>query len=146
MMLEFLTPKMSVERPVQVLPRRPLTSFGFGHRIFEKSSGDAVSHFPRGAHRGAMRIAMEEATQPDLRRSERGWKLFMLLPRMLLHRPGRRGNVSKTKLTSRFDDFSAGHWDVLISASEAWTFRRRRHRRPEDDGERRVVRALMLVQ
>ena len=72
----------------------------------------SVPHFLRGAYRGAMRIAMEEATQPDLRRSER-------LPRMLLHRPGRGGNISKTKLTSRFDDFSAGRWDVLVSASEA---------------------------
>ena len=51
-----------------------------------------------------------------------GWKLFLLLPRMLLHRPGRGGNISKTKLTSRFDDFSAGRWDVLISASEACDF------------------------
>ena len=95
----------------------------------------SVPHFLRGAYRGAMRIAMEEATQPDLRRSERGWKLFLLLPRMLLHRPGRGGNISKTKLTSHFDDFSAGRWDVLISASEACDIgaivdraRRRRHR------------------
>ena len=73
----------------------------------------SVPHFLRGAYRCAMRIAMEEATQPDLRRSERGWKLFMLLPRMFLHRPGRGGNISKTKWTCRFDDFSAGRWDVL---------------------------------
>ena len=37
----------------------------------------SVPHFLRGACRGAMRIAMEEATQPDSHRSERGWKLFL---------------------------------------------------------------------
>ena len=96
---------------------------------------------------------MEEATQPDKRRSERRWKLFLLLPRMLLHRPGRGGNISKTKLTSRFDDFSAGRWDVLISASEACDIgaivdraRRRRHRRLGDDVKRGAARALTLVQ
>ena len=37
---------------------------------------------------------MEEACQRDPVRCERGWKLFMLLPRMLLHRPPRGGNDS----------------------------------------------------
>ena len=71
-----------------------------------------VPHFLRGAFRNAMRIAMEEATHAQAGQHERGWKLFMLLPRMLLHRPPRGGNIPKNKLVSRFDDFSAGRWDV----------------------------------
>ena len=42
----------------------------------------------------------------------------MLLPRMLWYRPPRGGNIPKNKLVSRFADFSAGRWDVLIRASE----------------------------
>ena len=66
-----------------------------------------VLHFLRGAFRNAMRIAMEEATHAQAGRHERGWKLFMFLPRMLLHRPSRGGNILKNNLVSRFDDFSA---------------------------------------
>ena len=80
-----------------------------------------VPHFLRGAFRNAMRIAMEEATHAQAGRHERGWKLLMLLPRMLLHRP--EGREHPDKLVSRFDDFSAGRWDVLIRASEVVTGR-----------------------
>ena len=71
------------------------------------------------------RIAMEEATHAQAGRHERGRKLFMLLPNMLLHRPSSGGNIPKNKLVSRFDDFSAGRWDVLIRASEVCVTGRR---------------------
>ena len=88
---------------------------------------------------------MEETTHPHVGRRERGWKLSMLLPRMLLHKPARGG-----KLISQFDEFSAGRWDVLIAASEACdrgavVDRGDATRRPEDDVKRRAVRALTLV-
>ena len=47
----------------------------------------SVPHFLRGPCRSAMKLAMEEATQPNPVRSERGWCLFFLLPRLLLYRP-----------------------------------------------------------
>ena len=34
----------------------------------------------------AMRVALEEIDGADDIRRERGWKLFLLLPRLLLHR------------------------------------------------------------
>ena len=53
-----------------------------------------ILHFLRGAFRNCLRLAMEEACQRDPVRCERRWKLFMLLPRMLLQRPPRGGNDS----------------------------------------------------
>ena len=95
-----------------------------------------VPHFLRGAFRNAMRLAVEEATHAQAGQHERGWKLFVLLPRMLLHRPSRGGNIPKNKLVSRFDDFSAGRWDVLIRAevcdrAAVVRTRKRRHQRSE---------------
>ena len=48
-----------------------------------------VPHFLRGPFRSAMRLALEEANEFNENRRERGWKLFMLLPRLLLFRPPR---------------------------------------------------------
>ena len=53
-----------------------------------------------------MRVALEEIKTEDMLRQERGWKLFMLLPRMLLHRPPRGGVVERGKLLKRFDQFN----------------------------------------
>ena len=53
------------------------------------------------------RVAMDAALQTNEVCRTRGWKLFLLLPRMLLHRPGRGGNISRSKLVQRFDDFCA---------------------------------------
>ena len=43
-----------------------------------------VPHFLRGPYRSAMRLAMGEALQDSEQRPERGWKLFCMLPRLLL--------------------------------------------------------------
>ena len=50
--------------------------------------------------------ALEEMTvRGDAVRRERGWKFFLLLPRLLLFRPARGGLISKKKLEERFADF-----------------------------------------
>ena len=69
-----------------------------------------VPHFLCGAFRNCLRLAMEEACQRDPVRCERGWKLFMLMPRMLLHRPPGGGNIPRHKLQERFDAFGRGQW------------------------------------
>ena len=96
---------------------------------------------------------MDEALQENEVRRTRGWKLFLLLPRMFLHRSGRGGNISKSKLVLRFDDFCGGQWAGLLSASaccdaDAMVVRHRKRRRqsPADDVKRRAARALGLVQ
>ena len=58
-----------------------------------------------------MRVALEEATAESHVRQGRGWKLFMMLPRMLLHRQPRGGLVSRDKLVRRFE------WSGLIEAN-----------------------------
>ena len=61
-----------------------------------------VAHFLRSSYRNAMKLALEEATwgnhRMDAVRQERGWKLFMLLPRMLLHRPPGGGSRKRNWL------------------------------------------------
>ena len=54
----------------------------------------------------------------DELRVTRSWKLFLLLPRMLLHKPARGGLIPKGKLTERFNLFSQGRWEDLINASQ----------------------------
>ena len=78
-------------------------------------------------------------------------KLFLLLPRMLLHRSPRGGPISRDKLIGRFDQFAAGQWNELLVASqtcaqETATAFTRRKRRSVDDGTRRAARALQFVQ
>ena len=103
-----------------------------------------------GPYRIAMHVALEEINTEDLLRQERGWKLFMLLPRMLLHRLPRGGVVERGKLLKRFDQFNRGAWTSLVGASrtccqQAAVVRRRRSRRGENDLGRLVDRAEALV-
>ena len=105
--------------------------------------------FLRGAYRSAMRVAMKEITNGvdhnDERRQIRGWKLF-LLPRLLLFRPPREGNLPKKNLEERFRMFTEGRWMQLLIYSEACEAAsslatRRRRRTHSDTIERRAERA-----
>ena len=68
--------------------------------------------FLRGKYRSAMRFALQEAQRAREQRDEvgstRAWKLFLLLPRLLLHKPPRGGLIPKCQLQERFADFAAG--------------------------------------
>ena len=49
----------------------------------------------------------------------RAWKLFLLVPRMLLHKaPGER-SVGKELLQARADDFARGLWLELLDDASA---------------------------
>jgi hypothetical protein len=69
----------------------------------------------------------------------RGWKLFLLAPFMLLHRPTSRGSVGKADLEKRFDDFKAEKYsDLLAGAMAAVLPFKKREGRPDkadDEGE-----------
>ena len=58
----------------------------------------------RSPYWAAMRVALVEATSETHVQRARGWKLFLLLPRMLLSRPPRGGLVSQEKLRKRFEE------------------------------------------
>ena len=66
--------------------------------IFEQRASlmKKVPKFLRGPFRNALKFALEEAIARDEVRQSRGWKLFMMLPRMLLHRPPGGGLISKS--------------------------------------------------
>ena len=77
--------------------------------------------FLKGAYQGAVRVAMQEALSET--RSEpsrtRAWKLFLLLPRILLFRQGRGGLIPQNKLRERFAMFAEGHWTTLLRQRQA---------------------------
>ena len=101
-----------------------------------------------------MRLAMEEIRQGRRTNNEarriRGWKLFLLTPRMLLVKPRKGGLMPKSHLRERFAQFAEGRWTVLISASRdvslvAATAKSRRSRTSADSVERRAERARILA-
>ena len=79
-----------------------------------------VPTFLRGPMKQAYKVALEETTRAsdcnDQQARIRAWKLFMLLPRLLLHRPLGETIVYKEILTKRFDDFNKGKWTDLMVA------------------------------
>ena len=49
--------------------------------------------------------------------ARRGWKLFALIPTMLLHKPQGTGKVSRDEFAKRVDDFFQGRWAELLNAA-----------------------------
>ena len=110
--------------------------------------------FVRGAYNVAMRIALQEIEagfqSQNEERQSKGWKLFLLLPRMLLFRPHRGGLIPKQRLLDRFLLFSRGSWTELLiqsrdHAEAARTGSIRRRRSHVDTQQRRAERAQTLV-
>ena len=92
----------------------------------------------RGAFRTAVKVAMQEilaGTEANSHvRAARSWKLLLLLPKMILFRLPRKGNVSRQKLESRIVAFHEGRWmellrDSTVAAETAHTQSVRRKRR-----------------
>ena len=50
---------------------------------------------------------------------QRAWRLFCLLPKMLLHRPRREGWLGKETLCDRFDNYARGKWAELLASARA---------------------------
>ena len=77
----------------------------------------------------------------------RGWKLFFLLPILLLFRPSRGRLVPKARLQERVSTFSAGDWVTLLQTSleasiKGTTARCRRHRGKQDTIQAKVLYTL----
>ena len=113
----------------------------FDHWDLGEIYSQRASVMPRflwGSFRVALKAALQEILLGVARRNDlqqvRAWKLLLLLPRMLLHRPPRGGQISKDKLIARFDEFAAGQWQELLRASakcaeDAGKLSRRQRRR-----------------
>ena len=88
--------------------------------------------------------------------SERAWKLWLLLPRLLLFRPAGGAPVPKQDFLARFDAFFRGEWQLLVNVSGSFPDENqtgpaeappRSHspRVPADDATRRAERAVRLA-
>ena len=88
---------------------------------------------------GLQLIADRESPVQELR----GWKLFCLAPRMLLHRSGGDSLIPPAELDRRCDLFARGAWPELLSAGSAAS--RPRSAAPRDDLAARAARATALV-
>ena len=124
----------------------------FDHRARVMRS---VPHVLKGVFRMALRVAFQEIFDGTEANNEarvvRGWKLFLLLPRMLLFKPPRGGVVPRKKLESRIRLFQEGEWLSLLRDSAtcsemAHTSAVRRRRRGQAEDAVRASRALSLVQ
>ena len=116
---------------------------------------DACSPDGVGAFRSALKLAMQEivdgARSEDLVRCTWAWKLFFLLPRMLLFRPVRRGLVPGPSWRRGSDNFSLAiglHccWRQLQFQRRLIRSVKRRRRDTKDNEAKRVVRAMARVQ
>ena len=118
----------------------------------------APPHFLKGPLRKALRFALDliyHAGSPEGLGQEQAWKIWLLLPRMLLFRhPG--SSVPKREFLARFDDFFHGRWQALVrasgafpqgqpSAAEAPDPCHRETGQPGDDAARRADRAVRLA-
>ncbi|CAE7916754.1 unnamed protein product, partial [Symbiodinium sp. KB8] len=65
----------------------------------------------------ALLVLREAYTRGTAPQQTRAWKLFLLAPRLLLHRPREPGTVGREALLQRSRDFLAGRWDTLLSAT-----------------------------
>ena len=78
--------------------------------------------FIKGPLRQALLLALshiQAASDPLGTDAARAWKLWLLLPRMLLHRPAAAACVAKPELRARFDKFFRGDWLALLQEAEA---------------------------
>ena len=76
--------------------------------------------FLRGPMRRAMHFSLNQILQTptsDAVQQERAWKLWMFLPRMLLHKPPGTSKIPKPALLARFTAFFRGQWHDLIHNS-----------------------------
>ena len=86
-----------------------------------------VPMFMRGAFRAVLKVGLEEIRRGHAMGNEevltRGWKLFLLLPRMLLFRPPRGGFIPRRRL-EELTQFNRGEWGHIgrkfIGACNEW--------------------------
>ena len=149
-------PEVVASFPGNITLRMALVTLDDPCAVFRQRAAvmKSVPHVLRGHFGNALKLALEEATwrncQDDEVRHERRWKLIMLLPRMLLHRPPCGGSIPRTKLVASLEAFS-GEWIQLFTAGAACDEKaaigriQQSRRRGGDDLERRVLRAERLV-
>ena len=120
------------EEPVDIVfvPHARATTVGFQSlddvdltQVFEVPAMvmKSIPKFMRGAFRGALKLSLQEIQRGSTANNSvveaRGWKLFFLLPRLLLFRPPRGGLIPRGRLQERLARFAAGDWEALLLSS-----------------------------
>ena len=103
-------------------------------------------HFLRGQMRQCWGTALRERTRAKLAGDQsaesRAWKLFCLVPIMLLHRPRSSGSVGRDELAKRVTDFERGRWtELLETAARFIPSSHSRHERTEEEEQMRRAQA-----
>ncbi|CAE7290268.1 unnamed protein product [Symbiodinium sp. CCMP2456] len=104
--------------------------------------------FVKGPLRQAMHFSVTHILQAQAasREAERAWKLWLFLPRMLLHRPAGAPRLPKSELRERFDRFVRGDWaGILQESSSSATFAAETQRAPRSESAARADRAVHLA-
>ena len=112
----------------------------------------------RGAVRSAFTQALSElraaaaagpaASQANAARAARAWKLFLLVPRMLLTRATQQGSQGRAELLSRAAAFQRGEWTQLIRSARPSRQRSSAHKQelpPDEVSERKRHNACAKV-
>ena len=73
----------------------------------------------RQACRKALQARHDAVNADDELMEERSWKMFCLLPFLLLHRPENKSTITKEVLYRRFDLFGVGAWDTFVDEAVA---------------------------
>ena len=106
----------------------------------------SVPAFLKGQLRESYVVALEAAQRGrlrgDMQDRSRAWKLFLLLPRMLLHRPEGVLLIPKATFDDRFKRFNEGKWLEFLDECTLIAVRRSS---AQNDMERRAARAEALV-
>ena len=77
----------------------------------------SVPAFLRGPFRTVLHIALRQLRSIDTTDRERRWKLFLLAPRMFLHRHPRGGQISKSKCSTFSRKVSGWIWSKTASCA-----------------------------
>ena len=109
-------------------------------------------HHLRGRLRQDFSIALSERLRAKLENDVdgeiRAWKLFVLIPSVLLHRPRGAGSVGRSELAQWFEDYQQGRWADLVRRGLGTVdeHRSKSHSTDESEEQRRGRAALKRVQ
>ena len=125
--------QLAVESSVTEVPRRVVQPSTFPEGSWEQLDEvdltdffllrlpmlKSCPHFLRSRLRESFGAAFAERHRAksvgDELGESRAWKLFHLVPAMLLHRPRCAGSIGRDELARRADQFAAGRWTELIN-------------------------------
>ena len=121
--------------------RRPHPHLPKCATMLRRGGPSGIPHFSHNAFQG---------TPASPATIHRAWKLFLLTPRLLFHRPPGPGRLERGALCQRADDFLAGRWPALLTSACACRVTRPAPPSPTTDvgkaATRRRLRACSQVQ